>query len=756
MKKSHSEKTLKGSEQKFGILLENLPQKIFLKDKNLVYISCNKNYASDLKIKPDQIQGKTDYEFYPKELAKKYRTDDKEVMKEGKIRDIEEEYIQNGKRVFVHTVKIPVKDENGVVKEILGIFWDITEKKNSEEKLRESEARYRSFIEVTGQLEWITDSKGLVREDLPSWRAFTGQSYEQVKGYGWIKAIHPDDIKRVKNIWENSVKTKRTYEIEYRVRRHDGAYRWFLARGIPILKKNKNIREWIGTCIDITEKKKAEETLKESEEKYRFMFESSRDGLAMANLKGICIDANKIFCDMHGYKKDELLNKKTFMDMTPEKWTKFELNIIKNQVMERGYSNSFEKEQIKKNGEVFPVNVTIHLIKDKEGKPLYLWAIVRDVTEQKKAEEKLKKSEEKYRELTESIDDVFFVMDKNLRYTYWNKASEKLIGISAKDAVGKSIFEIFPNNRDTQKAVACYRKVLESQQLQNFVNEYNLQGRTFFFEISAYPSKGGLSVFVKDITERKNAENELKKMNEELREMDIAKTNFLNMVSHELKTPLTAITAHLGILDDLKNSLDEQGQTSLDAVERNNQMLRMLIDNILEISRIEAGKFEINYSKVDINKAIKEAVNNLRILSEKRGINIIDHTEKLPLIDADEMRIREILNNLIGNSIKFTEKGFITLKAKRNEEHIRISVIDTGIGIPKNKIKNLFQKFYQVDSSMGRRYGGTGLGLSITKQLIELQGGKIDVKSEAGKGSTFSFTIPINNHSQNNLKGGAK
>jgi len=623
------EDMLRSSEEKFRTLIENIPQKIFLKDKNLVYISCNKHYADDLKIKPDEIKGKTDYEFYPKKLAEKYRKDDKKIIKAGKTVDIEEEYIKDGQKLFVHTIKTSVKDRKGKIIGILGIFWEITEQKKVADALKESEARYRSFIEVTGQLGWTTNPQGLITEDIPTWRAFTGQSYGEVKGYGWVKAIHPDDINRTKQIWENAVKTKRIYEVEYRARRHDGIYRWFLARGIPVLKKDKSIQEWVGTCTDITEKKKAEEALKESEEKFRNFFENSNDAIFVADVgTRQLVDCNKKAERLLGYSRKEIIFMKA--------------------------DSLHPKDKIKETMEGFK--------KQMEGK-------------------------------IDIVESEVLTKDKK----------RVLVAINA--------------------------------------SIVNIKGRPY------------LQGIFRDITEEKRAQEIIKKEIERMKEIDEAKTNFLNIVSHEMKTPLTAINAHLGVMDDLKTNLSEQELLSLEAIKRNNYLLKSLIDNILELSRIEAGKFELNFSKINLEKIIKEVKSNLEILSEKKGLQLILDVGKLPEILADEMRVREILNNLISNSIKFTDKGWIKVKAEKKDNHVVISIIDTGIGISKDKINNLFQKFYQIDPSIGRRFGGTGLGLVITKQLIELQGGKITVASTYGKGSTFSVTLPING---NNLKGGAK
>ncbi len=240
-----------------------------------------------------------------------------------------------------------------------------------------------------------------------------------------------------------------------------------------------------------------------------------------------------------------------------------------------------------------------------------------------------------------------------------------------------------------------------------------------------------------------NMMEDLREANADLKELDKAKTNFLNIVSHELKTPLTAISAHLDILDDTKSNFNKQQRSSLEAIVRNSNQLKILINNILEISRIESKKFELTPELLNLKDLITEVANELRILADKKGLKLIEKIDKLPLIKADRERVKGILNNLILNAIKFTEKGSITIEAKKEGDFVLINITDTGIGIPKDKIKNLFKKFYQVDASLGRRYGGSGLGLSITKQLVKLHGGKISVQSKEGGGTTFSFTLPI-------------
>jgi len=260
-----------------------------------------------------------------------------------------------------------------------------------------------------------------------------------------------------------------------------------------------------------------------------------------------------------------------------------------------------------------------------------------------------------------------------------------------------------------------------------------------------------MTINLKELEKSKNASlnimDDLSETNKHLKDLDKAKTDFLNVASHELKTPLTAISAYLEILDDYKGQFSKEQLQGLDAIKRNSNTLKMLIGNILEISRLESGRFDLNITEVNIKEKIVLLVDNLKILSDNKHIELKYDCSDVEKIYTDEMRFEEILTNLIGNAIKFTDKGAVNVKVEfgkdKEKGFVVISVIDTGVGISEDNMTNLFKKFYQVDASVSRRYGGTGLGLSITKKMIELQSGKISVNSIAGKGTTFRFTLPI-------------
>jgi PAS domain S-box-containing protein len=253
---------LQGSENKYRVLLENLPQKIFHKDKNSVYVSCNNNYARDLKIQPDEIIGKTDYNFYKKELAEKYRADDKRILESGKTEYIEEKYIQDRQEAVIQTVKIPLKDEKGNTIGVLGIFWDITEGKQIEEALKDSEERYRTIIENSNDMIWTLDTEGLYQFVNKSVEEFSGLKLDYFLGKSFIPFIDTKDLTKVIDCFHKALNGEpQHYEVS--VKKEDGSNFFLLVNTAPIYSKGKVVGT-VSFGRDITERKKAEEQIKES------------------------------------------------------------------------------------------------------------------------------------------------------------------------------------------------------------------------------------------------------------------------------------------------------------------------------------------------------------------------------------------------------------------------------------------------------------------------------------------------------------
>lgn len=359
------------------------------------------------------------------------------------------------------------------------------------------------------------------------------------------------------------------------------------------------------------------------------------------------------------------------------------------------------------------------------------------------------KLDERYRTIVETVREPLIVLNTNLKVILANKSFYDTFKVNINETENHLIYRLgngqwdIPELRKLLEEILPKKKVFNSFEVEHEFKD--IGKKTMLLNARQLDHVQLILLAIEDITERKKAEKDeekIKQQIEQLKELDTAKTDFLNTVSHELKTPLTAIYANLELLEEIKDKLSEKNINNLNAVRRNSNQLKFLVDNILEIARIQSNKFELNISEIDLGDCIESIENDLRVLSDKKNIKLIIEIEKSIKMKTDEIRLKEILTNLIDNSIKFTEKGYVKVKASKQSGGVLVEVIDTGIGIEKDKQSKIFDKFYQIHSPSKSEIRGTGLGLSITKQMVELLGGKINFKSGLGKGSDFYFKLP--------------
>ncbi len=364
----------------------------------------------------------------------------------------------------------------------------------------------------------------------------------------------------------------------------------------------------------------------------------------------------------------------------------------------------------------------------------------------RQADEELRRSEEKYRSLVESTDDSIYMVDRDCKYLFINENHKKRLGVT--DLSGRNYGDFHLKNQTEsfrQSVARVYETGKRDQQ------EYDFRGRWFLRTLN--PVKGhnskevvAITVISTDITDRKKAE-EMRVSNLHLEYASKAKSEFLATMSHELRTPLNAIIGFSDILKDgMHGELNEKQAHDVGNILAGGKFLLQLISDILDISKIEAGKIEIILESISVPITISEVLTLVRDISSKRNVIIKrDFDPLLDFIEVDKQRIKQILFNLLSNAIKFSkpEGGTVTIRTKKEGDIAKFSVSDTGIGIKEENMGKLFTEFGQVSYGISRKYGGTGLGLAISKKLLELHGGKITVESRYGEGSTFTFTLPI-------------
>ena len=498
------------------------------------------------------------------------------------------------------------------------------------------------------------------------------------------------------------------------------------------------------TITDITERSMAEEALIESEEKFRTIFEQGSDGILLAELDAKkFLMGNKMICQMLGYDSNEITNL-SVADIHPEenlpkvidafeKQLRKEIHIATNLPVKR------------KDGSVFfaDINSSPVIIKGKK----YLFGVFRDITERKQAEDKLRVSEERYKSIVDLAADGIALGSPKGIIIGANQQICQITGYSDKELVGSSISVLFSEGQLKNSPLRY-----DLLDLGIIVRNERIITRKdgSFVPIEMNTKKmpdNTYQTIIRDITERLKSE-ELKRKIEKTEYENKVKSKFMANLSHEIRNPLNAIIGHNSLI--AKDALSPDQKKSCNAIKVSSENLLEILNEILDFSKIEANKIEFHDSNFNLRKMAEEAILLYEAKAIEKGITLnIFVSEDIPeFVKTDHTKLKQILNNLLGNAIKFTEQGKVELVLKlthKENKHITIefTVKDTGIGIEQNDFEKIFQSFTQLDSSTKKIYPGTGLGLSICKSYVELLGGTITVKSNVGTGSEFSFSIPL-------------
>jgi PAS domain S-box-containing protein len=644
----------------------------------------------------------------------------------------------------------PLKRADGALQGGVVVFHDMTERKRSEEALRQSEQRYHLLFDSNPQPVWVYDVKSLAILDV---------NRSAVRNYGYsreeflsltVKDIRlPEDVPALlESVAKASPNTENAGVWKHR--KKDGTLIDVEITSHPLIYGGGDARLVVAT--DITMRKRAEEALQTSEEKFRTVVQTAHDAIVSADSRGNITDFNRGAEAIFGYPAQEVIGRPLAVLM-PDRFKELHQRGFKR-YLETGEAHvigkTVELAGKRKDGTEFPVELSLSSWKARAG--LFFTGILSDITDRKRAEEVLRQSEERFRLLVSEVTDYAILMlDPEGLIASWNAGAERIKGYRSDEILGKH-FSCFYTTEDVESGMPAHELKVATEQGRFEDEGWRLRkdGSRFWANVVVTALRDGtghlrgFARVTRDITEHKRTQEIIMHAKEEAERASKFKDQFLSTMSHELRTPLNAVLGFSDLLaDERYGPLNDRQQRYVAHIHTGGKHLLKLISDILDLSKIEAGRMELTREDVTVALAFGEVISALYPLAEKKSQALVQQVEPHLHVNADAMRFRQVLMNLVANAIKFTpENGRIELAARQVDNQVRLEVRDNGPGIPLDQQQRIFEAFVRLTQT-GTATEGTGLGLAITSRLVELHGSKLQIESQPGAGTCFYFSLPL-------------
>lgn len=744
---------LKESEQKYRTLVENINIGVYRTTPDGRIIEANPalarifGYSSPDEIKKIKVSGL----YYDPALRPKVLN---LLQKQGFIKNYEvASKRKDGTKIICSLTAQAHYSLEGKIDWYDGVVEDITERKQYEQTLKESELKYRTLVELSkvGIAIVAPDTK-ILFVNPAAIKILGAKSAQEIIGQSALKFVHPDYHMQVKNNITQMVKYSKVPPIqEQKFIRIDGSI-----VDVEVSAKIFPYQNQLALMIladDITERKKQQSLLIASEEKYRSLVNNVNIGVYRSTPDGKFLEVNPMMAKIFGYKSPDELKK-----VPIEKLYKYpqERNKLVQKMVSNGLVRNFESVQLTKDGKEIYVSITARAHRNQEGKIDWYDGVIEDITFRKQTEQALRESELRYRTLFDCSNDGIVVLSPTGVVIDANKKILEMGGFT-KDQIGQHIssYSVF-TKQDLNIILQKMQARLAGKEVKPYeVKIHRPDGKELTVEITAEILKDSNGkpfadvAFIHDITERKQFETALIQAKESAEAANKAKTAFLHNMSHELRSPLTSIVGFTNLL--LEKETDKEKKEMLEIIKNSSNYLLKIINDLLQLSRIEAGKITIDKKEFNLYDLANTIYKRYSIQAQNKGLNFkLTIPPNLPaLIIADSTKIEQIINNLIDNAIKFTLQGEIELninikkESKTKQPILEFYIKDTGIGIQKERIDQIFDRFVQGEFYISKKYGGAGLGLPIIKELLTIMNGSISVQSKVGKGTKFTIQIPI-------------
>jgi PAS domain S-box-containing protein len=756
-------------------LLQAVPIPVFFKDRDGRYLGFNQAFQDFFGKSKEELAGKSVFDINPPDLAAVYHAKDNELFENPGIQ-IYESQVKNA-RGNLHDVifhKASLTDEHGNISGLIGAVLDVTESKWAEEALRKSESLFRKIFEILPIGLWIADRNGKLLQGNPAGVKIWGMEPKVGQGeYGVFKArrlpsreeIEPEDWALAHTVNKGVTIVDELLEIDA----FDGKRKTILNYTAPILDSNGEVEGAIVVNQDITDRNKAEEALhcalEEAEGGKRTLDALMAHipiGVTIADVNMRLLRVSRHGLEMMGWPTDRHVG--LSVEEILGEWEVYLADgVTKARVEELPLPRAimtgetvFGQEIVQRHadGRVIPLSCDAGPIRDSEGRiagGIIAW---QDITERKRAKDALVHSRNLLGYIVEHMRSAVAVHDHDLKYVYVSQRYLQEYNVQNKAVIGKHHYEVFPDLPEKWREV--HQKALAGEILSAEDDPYyRADGSVEWTRWECRPwykqdgTVGGIIVYTEVITDRKIAEQALLAAKEQAEAANRAKSEFLANMSHEIRTPLNGIMSTMQLLET--TTLDDEQKKIVGMTLKSANRLTRLLSDILDLSMVEAGKMEIFEAEFVVHELIDSVTDLFTVTARDKGVALkcsID-SEIPSLLIGDEARVRQILFNLVGNALKFTKQGSVKLEmtslgaGKDNAYNVLFTVSDTGIGIPDDKLKDLFKPFVQVDGSYTRSFQGAGLGLAIVKRLVDLMGGKVSVASTVGEGTTVNVLLPM-------------
>ncbi len=868
------EEQLRQSQQMFQLIMDYIPQSIFWKDRNSVYLGCNRKFAQDANIGiPENIIGKTDYDLpWTREEMEWYRHCDRRVMESNtpELHIMETQQQADNKQIYIDTNKVPLHDNDGNVVGILGTYEDITIRQQSQEALANSEERFRNLVETSSDLVWEMDENCFYTYVSPKISDILGYEAQEVLGKTPLQTVPPELREQAAEMFIQTFNAQQPFQWTDSINLHKNGHLVILeTNGVPVFDNQGKLRGYRGISRDVTERKQAEAKLHQtqahlqaildnspaviyvldSQDKYlvinreyekllnktteeiagksiyeiwpheiaekfvvtlnkvmaegisleveevvpqsdgvhtyfsvqfplkdangtpyavcgistditerkraedsllRFQkaIESTSDAIAIGEMTGKTTYINPAFTELFEYSLEEVQALGGCVGLFQEQQQFPEIR----ETLQNGGSWRGEVKMKTRSGRLLDIEFRTNVIKDANSKMIGLIGISTDITERKRAETALLLSQQRLQYLLLSSPAVIYSCkpDDNFSITFVSDSVTTMMGYQAREFMQDSSFwvkHIHPE--DVSLVFANANKQLQQGKYQNEYRFLHQDGtyRWVYDKGKVVQDDTGNPLEIvgywADITDRKRLEQELRLALNKEKQLNKLKSSFVSMTSHEFRTPLSTILSSAELLEYYRHKWTEEKQlTHLNRIQTSVQHMTEMLNDVLVIGKAEMGKLDVNPAPLDLVQYCYSVVEELELnIKTYHGIIFCCEYESIQCC-MDEKLLRHILINLLSNAIKYSLSNStirFTLRCEEGEAILEIQ--DHGIGIPSEDLSCLFESFYRAHN-VGN-IPGTGLGLAIVKKCVDIQKGKITVKSDIGLGTTFIVTLPL-------------